>query len=208
MQTLCISFLQQHLGLWHWFTYSSCFSCPFPERRAGSAVHGWRPGRAPAPAPALPSLGCSSYSLAQRDSLSMSLVVYQAFSSSLSTSVSIPVSYFFSFLALLICDLGFEDHIHLSPHLHILLPFTACETSGPGCLPHRFGAEFLVSYCICIYAAALICSYKYEWLHLLLAPSSLPYWYGALRRPTVSHFSAIRCLSVSSLLMYITYFDF
>lgn len=112
-----------------------------------------------------PHPGCSTCSVARRRLIFSCLlciaVFHQAFRYSPSTSFGF-LLFFPSSQALLF---SFQYCIH---DWHMLLPLPAHKATGPGYLSDRFGAVFLVSYCISLHTS-VTCTSGYQWVHLLLA---------------------------------------
>lgn len=162
-----------------------------------------------------PDGGCGRCSIAQRRDSSLHVscvaVVYQAFGYSLST-------YFGFNSCFLLFFPSYCSSVTSPSRTASILALTGpwcCpqllyKTSGPDCLSDRFGAEFLVSYCICIHAAAFTRAYQHQWLRLLSAPPPAlpPSLYECMRPSTLSPFSIVLRLSAGSHEMYITYLDF
>lgn len=92
-------------------------------------------------------------------------VIYQAFSLSLSAFLGFSSHFLLlypSFQTLLFCDFSTRSTSTLvRPCLLILLYLTAYKTSG---LSGHLAAEFLLSFCIFIYTAALNPDHQYQWL--------------------------------------------
>lgn len=120
-----------------------------------------------------PHPGCSRYSVAQRRDSSLHVFCVLLLSTKHSDTplqlplVSIPISSFSSFLALLF---SFQ---HCTHDWHMLLPLPAHKASGPDSLSNSFGAVFLISYCISVHTS-VTCAWGCQWVPLLLALSPCP----------------------------------